>query len=53
MKKDKKELLKEQVANLDKVINTLRVNFGNDFEDEINYLEIVKSNMSDYDVLDK
>lgn len=53
MKQDKKELLKEQVACLDKVISTLRNNFENDFEDDINYLEIVKSNLSDFDILDK
>lgn len=53
MKQDKKELLKEQVVYLNKVISTLRTNFENDFEDEINYLEIVKRNLSDFDILDK
>lgn len=52
MKQDKKELLKEQIEILDKVISTLSTNFGNDFVDEINFLEIVKSNLSNSDVLD-
>lgn len=45
METNKKELLKEQANKIESVLNVLRTQFGEDFEDEVNYLEIVKSNL--------
>ena len=45
METNKKELLKEQAKKIESVLNVLRTQFGEDFEDEVNYLEIVKSNL--------
>lgn len=45
METNKKELLKEQANKIVDVNNVLRTQFGEDFEDEVNYLEIVKSNL--------
>lgn len=42
METNKKELLKEQ-AN--KIADVLRTQFGEDFEDEVNYLGIVKKSL--------
>lgn len=46
MEQAQKILLAEQANKIDKLINVLRTQFGNAFEDEINYLEIVKGNLS-------
>lgn len=45
MEINKKELLKEQANKIEEVLNVLRTQFGEDFEDEVNYLEIVKNNL--------
>lgn len=42
---DRKELLVEQTNKIEEVIDVLRTQFGEDFEDEVNYLEIVKENL--------
>lgn len=47
MENKMKETLIEQTRKIDEIINTLRTKFGDDFEDEINYLEIVKNNLLD------
>lgn len=46
MEQNKKELLMEQVDKIEEVLNILRTQFGEDYEDEINYLEIVKGKLS-------
>lgn len=46
MEKNKKELLNEQVNKIEDVLNVLRTQFGENYEDEINYLEIVKGKLS-------
>lgn len=46
MEQNKKDLLMEQSNNIDEVIKVLTEQFGGDFEDEVNYLEIVKGNLS-------
>lgn len=46
MKKNRKELLMEQANKIEDVLNVLRTQFGEDYEDEINYLEIVKGKLS-------
>lgn len=48
METNKKELLKEQANKIESVLNVLRTQFGEDFEDEVNYLEIVKSNLVNF-----
>lgn len=45
METNKKKLLKEQANKIESVLNVLRTQFGEGFEDEVNYLEIVKSNL--------
>ena len=45
MEKNKQDLLQEQVNKIDEVIKVLTEQFGEDFEDEVNYLEIVKGNI--------
>lgn len=42
MEKNKQDLLQEQANKIDEVIKVLIEQFGEDFEDEVNYLEIVK-----------
>lgn len=42
MEQNKKELLIEQANKIEDVLNVLRTQFGEDYEDEINYLKIVK-----------
>lgn len=44
MEQNKKELLIEQANKIEDVLNVLRTQFGEDYEDKINYLEIVKKN---------
>ncbi len=46
MKKNRKELLMEQANKIEDVLNVLRTQFGEGYEDEINYLEIVKGKLS-------
>ena len=46
MEKNKQDLLQEQANKIDEVIKVLTEQFGEDFEDEVNYLEIVKGNLS-------
>lgn len=48
MEQNKKELLMEQANKIENVLNVLRTQFGGDFEDEVNYLEIVKKGLEDY-----
>jgi len=45
MEKNKQDLLQEQVNKINEVIKVLTEQFGEDFEDEVNYLEIVKGNI--------
>ena len=45
MEKNKQDLLQEQVNKIEEVIEVLTEQFGEDFEDEVNYLEIVKNNI--------
>lgn len=45
MEKNKQDLLQEQVNKINEVIKVLTEQFGEDFEDEVNYLEIVKNNI--------
>ena len=46
MEKNKQDLLQEQANKIDEVIKVLIEQFGEDFEDEVNYLEIVKGNIN-------
>ena len=46
MEQNKKELLMEQVNKIEDVLNVLRTQFGGNYQDEINILEIVKGNLS-------
>ena len=45
MEDSKKQLLEEQAKKIEEVINVLQTQFGEDYEDEINYLNIVKDNL--------
>ena len=45
MEKNKQELLQKQANKIDEVIKVLTEQFDEDFEDEVNYLEIVKGNL--------
>ena len=47
MEKNKQDLLQEQVNKIDEVIKVLTEQFGEDFEDEVNYLEKVKGNIKE------
>lgn len=46
MEETKKTLLVEQAKKIEDVLNVLRTQFGDELEDEVNYLEIVKGNFS-------
>ena len=46
MEKNKQDLLQEQANKIDEVVKVLTEQFGEDFEDEVNYLEIVKGKLS-------
>ena len=46
MEQNKKELLMEQVNKIEDVLNVLRTQFGGNYQDEIDFLEIVKGNLS-------
>ena len=48
MEKNKQDLLQEQANKRDEVIKVLTEQFGGDFEDEVNYLEIVKDNIKSF-----
>ena len=45
MEMNKKQLLAEQAKKIEEVISVLQTQFGEDYEDEINYLNIVKDNL--------
>lgn len=47
MEQNKKELLKEQANKIESILNVLRTQFGEDYEDGINYLEIVKKGLEE------
>ena len=47
MEDNKYHLLQEQVNKIDDVIKVLTEKFGDDFEDELNYLAIVKTNIEE------
>lgn len=47
MKDNKYDLLDEQVNKIDDVIKVLTEKFGDNFEDELNYLAIVKANIEE------
>ena len=47
MEQNKKELLMEQANKITEVVNVLCTQFGEDFEDEVNYLEIVKKGLEE------
>lgn len=46
MEINRKKLLMEQANKIEDILNVLRTLFGEDYEDEINYLEIVKGKLS-------
>lgn len=48
MEKNKQDLLQEQANKIDEVIKVLTEQFGGNFEDEMNYLEIVKGNIKSF-----
>ena len=49
MEQNKKELLMEQVDNINEVISTLSENFvQEDIADEINFLSVVSGNLKDW-----
>lgn len=45
IEKNKVELLKEQTNKVEEVLTVLRTQFGEEFEDEENYLSIVVDNL--------
>lgn len=45
MEESKKALLAVQANKIEEVLNVLRVQFDGEFEDEVNYLEIVKDSL--------
>lgn len=45
IEKNKVELLKEQTNKTEEVLTVLRTQFGEEFEDEENYLSIVVDNL--------
>ena len=47
MEKNKKDLLQELANKIDEVINVLTEQFGEDFEDEVNFLSIVRNNIDE------
>ena len=46
MEQTKKVLLNEQANKIEDVLDVLRTQFGGDYEDEINFLKIVKDKLS-------
>ena len=47
MELNKKVLLNEQANKIEEVVNVFRTQFGEDFENEVNYLEIVKKGLEE------
>lgn len=47
MEQNKKGVLKEQANKIESVLNVLHTQFSDDFEDEVNYLEIVKKRLEE------
>ena len=47
MEDNKYDLLQEQVNKIDDVIKVPTEKFGDNFEDELNYLAIVKANIEE------
>lgn len=47
MEMNDKELLLQQVNKIEDVLNVLHTQFGSEFEDEVNYLSIVKANLEE------
>lgn len=47
MEKNKTEQFKEQVNKIEEVLAVLKSHFSEDFADDINYLEIVKNDISE------
>ncbi len=47
MEDNKYDLLQEQVNKIDDVIKVLTEKFGGNFEDELNYLAVVKANIEE------
>lgn len=45
IEKNKVELLKEQTNKIEEVLTVIRTQFGEEFEDEENYLSIVVDNL--------
>lgn len=45
MENNKYEILQEQANKINEVLEVLTEQFGKDFEDEVNYLSIVKTNL--------
>ena len=45
IEKNKVELIKEQTNKIEEVLTVLRTQFGEEFEDEENYLSIVVDNL--------
>ena len=45
IEKNKVELLKEQTNKIEEVLTVLRTQFGEEFDDEENYLSIVVDNL--------
>lgn len=48
MEQNKKDLLMEQAKKIEEILNVLRTDFGDNFEDEKNYLEIIKNSFKSY-----
>lgn len=46
MEQTQKDLLTQQANKIEEVLKVLRTQFGGEFEDEVNYLEIVKCNLT-------
>lgn len=47
MEDNNKALLNLQANKIEDVLNVLRTQFGGEFEDEVNYLSIVKTNLEE------
>ena len=46
MEQTKQDLLTQQANKIEEVLKVLRTQFAGEFEDEVNYLEIVKCNLT-------
>ena len=47
MEDNNKALLNLQANKIEEVLTVLRTQFGGEFEDEVNYLSIVKANLEE------